>query len=196
MADNDRVLSAGPASGDGRNRGSDLCTQCGLCCMGVIHRVAALDGDEIAAASALGLEVLPTERPLFALPCPRLEGTICQVYGSRPRTCGRYKCQVLQDLEAGVATMDEARRRTTNARRLLGDLREVMPEHMSHVDARRLAYAEVTEETVAATGLSRSATHRLKLLATALDLYIDKFFRRPTDRKAFHLASLGEGKKE
>ena len=27
---------------------SNLCTRCGLCCMGVIHNAAVLDDDEIA----------------------------------------------------------------------------------------------------------------------------------------------------
>ena len=68
---------------------SELCTQCGLCCMGAIHGRAVLFEDELQPARDIGLPVLDdAERPLFALPCPKLAGTSCTIFGKRPRVCG------------------------------------------------------------------------------------------------------------
>src|SRR5688500_2967630 len=94
MAD-DPKTSAAPGTAPDSSLGSALCTQCGLCCTGALHKAAVLDPDEIADARALGLPILDREKPGFALPCPRLDGTVCTIYASRPRVCGRYKCQLL-----------------------------------------------------------------------------------------------------
>ncbi len=79
--------------------GVRLCTSCGLCCAGALHDTAALDEDEQDAARALGLPLAGDD---FALPCPRLAGTRCTVLAERPRVCGRYRCGLLQEVEAGV----------------------------------------------------------------------------------------------
>lgn len=147
--------------------------------MGVIHRAAVLDDDEIAHASALGLDILPTDRPLFSLPCPRLEGTMCGVYRDRPRVCGRYKCQMLQNVEAGKTPVSEAIEKVSEAKRLLGELQSILPNGMSCQQARRLAQGAPSDGFV-----------DVRLRATALDLFIDKFFRNSRDRKSFELSSV------
>src|SRR5690606_5789496 len=79
------------------------------------------------------------EQPRFALPCPRLNGTICEVYQERPRVCGRYKCQLLQDFEAGVTPMAEAASKVAEARRLVRELQGALPAGTTLHQARRLA---------------------------------------------------------
>src|SRR5688572_4233724 len=77
--DADQQMSATSGTEPDSSLGSALCTQCGLCCTGALHDAAVLDPDEIADARALGLPVLDAEKPKFALPCPRLDGTVCTI---------------------------------------------------------------------------------------------------------------------
>lgn len=171
--------------------GSRLCTQCGLCCMGIIHQVAVLDPAEDSRAVASGLHILPTERPLFALPCSRLEGTICGIYEHRPKACARYKCQLLQDVEAGRTQIDEAAGKIVEAKRLLAEVRAAMPSDMDYHQVRRLAQgAEPSSADGDGGALPRSRLMQLKLRAMALELFVDRFFRNSRDRKSFEMTAL------
>ena len=107
--------------------GSELCTQCGLCCTGALHNAAVLDPDEVAAATELRLPVLDGEKPLFSLPCPKLVGACSSIYGNRPRVSGRYRCQILQDLEASETSFNEAVGRVGTAKGLVEQVQAVMP---------------------------------------------------------------------
>ncbi len=175
------------------DNGSVLCTRCGLCCMGVVHYTAALDPDEIPRATGQGLSVETGQhRPFFALPCPRLEGTICGIYAERPNACRRYRCQLLLDVDAGSVAAGDAQARIAEARRLLDELRKAVPDHLSYQQARRLALSKSPASAAAESGLSLAEAMSIKLRATALDLYVDRFFRRPKDRKSFELTTLGK----
>lgn len=89
--------------------GSDLCLQCGLCCNGTLFETISILPDERTPLEVLGTPVDITaigsirEMPL---PCAALVGACCSIYGSRPSTCGRYKCGVLHDYEAGADIND------------------------------------------------------------------------------------------
>jgi hypothetical protein len=175
------------------DNGSVLCTRCGLCCMGVVHYTAALDPEEIPRATAQGLPVKAGEhRPAFSLPCPRLEGTICGIYAERPNACRRYRCQLLLDVDAGSVPVGDAQARITEARRLLDELRTAVPDHLPYQQARRAALSKSPASAAAESGLTLEDALSIKLRATALDLYVDRFFRRPKDRKSFELTTLGE----
>lgn len=143
--------------------------------MGVLHQAAALDADEIPHAKALGLEVLPSGRSLFALPCPRLEGTVCGIYGQRPRVCGRYKCQLLQNFEAGVTAQEQAFSLVAEAKRLLQDVRALLPNGTNYNLARR--------QTLAAAPSPLGSDSLLRLKITSLEHLLDKFFRNARDLK-------------
>lgn len=171
--------------------GSALCTQCGLCCTGALHNAAVLDPDEIAAARALGLPVLDRDKPGFALPCPRLDGTICTIYGSRPRVCGRYKCQLLQDLEAGAVDLDEALDKVGVAKGLRREAESAMPEGMTLPEARKLA--QMAPKTHAGDAAGGCESAQLKLRSTALNLYIDRYFRNAQDGQVLEFTRLGDG---
>lgn len=179
---------AEPTSSDEElSPGSHLCTSCGLCCEGALHSNALLDEDEISDARALGLPVREdSERPLFSLPCPKLENSCCGIYGSRPQVCARYKSQLLQDLEHGRVDLDEALARVQTARHLLEQLREVMPDGMTMHETRVLA-VQSAEPPAGAEGLQRLI---LKLRTTALQVYIDKFFRNSRDIKQLQLTTM------
>src|SRR5687768_6111130 len=51
--DKDWPVDRDPSLTDDRMRGSELCTQCGLCCTGALHDRAVLDEDELGTAAGL-----------------------------------------------------------------------------------------------------------------------------------------------
>jgi hypothetical protein len=179
-------------SSDSSGLGSMLCTRCGLCCMGVIHQAATLDEDEISAAQELGLPVLDRADPGFALPCPRLAGTVCTIYEQRPRVCGRYLCQLLQDLESGKIGFDESLTIVASARAQLAKLRLAMPATMSVRAAVNLAKGAQSPPH----DLSERELTELKLQATALELYLDKHFRNERDGRSLDLCAVMDSAKE
>jgi Fe-S-cluster containining protein len=106
---------------------SRLCTSCGLCCTGALHDEATLNWDEIEPAAAIGLPVRQgTTQPSFALPCPKLEGATCTIYGVRPRVCARYACRLLEQVREG-RTLQSALPVVAEARRLAAELAEALP---------------------------------------------------------------------
>ena len=81
--------------------GSQLCTQCGLCCTGALHDTASAEPEEVEALRNHGMQVITGEKLGFSLPCPQLKGTSCGIYKDRPHVCSRYRCQLLRDVEGG-----------------------------------------------------------------------------------------------
>ena len=142
-----------------------LCTECGLCCSGAIFNSAKLDSDEIEPAKTLGLAVYEGERPGFRLPCARLAGTLCGIYEQRPRACARYYCHVIEELADGTIDAEEARERVQTARQL-----------KTNADAAVDAELPGAQRQVA---------------ETALQLYLDKFFRRAKDAPRLVHESIG-----
>lgn len=92
------------------DRGSpDLCTQCGLCCQGVVHSHAALDTSELDLAQELSFRVDTFEDGLgFHLPCPQYQGDRCTSYQHRPRSCVDYQCELLQRFLTGEVSLEES----------------------------------------------------------------------------------------
>ena len=146
-----------------------------------------LDPDEVAAAVDLGLPVIAGDKPLFALPCPKLVGSCCSIYGDRPRVCGRYKCQLLQDVEGGVLALDDARRKVVTAKQLAERFLAAAPPGTTLPGAR--AYA--AEPAGPASGDLEPRLH-----ATALQLYLDKHFRNSRDGPLLHATVVKQGTRE
>ena len=142
-----------------------LCTSCGLCCTGALHRDALLYPDEVDSARAQGIEIIDGDRPAFALPCPKLVGTSCSIFATRPRVCGGYKCQLLLDLEGGRTTLDNALATVETA----------------------LDLVERAWTSASAAGDSELAASHLRLNRTARALYLDKHFMNSTDRKILEM---------
>ena len=170
--------------------GSALCVQCGLCCTGALHDAAVLDPDEVSPALAVGLPVLDRKRPGFKLPCPKLEGTMCSIYGNRPRVCGRYRCNLLQEFEAGNVALSDALDRVKTAKALSAEVQASMPDGISLPQARamRNARSDSTQSE-----LSYAVRMELKLRTTALDLYLDKYFRNSRDTHMLELTPIEAG---
>ena len=159
--------------------GSALCTDCGLCCLGALHDSAQLDPDEIETAKTIGLPVLPSERPLFSLPCPKLVNRKCSIYGQRPRVCARYKCALLQQVEAGETTLAQASQRVTTALSLYD---AAMTAVRADDGFATIRYQARDDQPIDAAD-PRAA--RLRLMA--LDVYLDRHFRNDKDFKIYGL---------
>lgn len=87
-----------------------LCTQCGLCCMGVIFADVELrDEKEATEMECLGLEIEEEEgRALLRQPCRGLRGKKCGIYAHRPDCCRSFECKVLKDFQSGEIGMTKA----------------------------------------------------------------------------------------
>ncbi len=153
---------------------SQLCVDCGLCCTGVIHDAGVLDADEVAPAGELGLALLPESvRAGWSFPCPALQGTLCGIFGRRPRCCSRYRCQVLVELMDGNLAFDEAAARTRHAMQLYADMLAARPDYLSIYDTK----------VMAKNGLFTPALREVVEKAMVLQRYVDRYFRKPNEEK-------------
>jgi hypothetical protein len=166
-----------------RTQAPELCTSCGLCCNGALYPVAALEPEEVEPAAAIGLSILERHgRPCFALPCPKLEDTVCTIFGKRPAVCGRYRCALLNKVIAGGIPRDDAEQRITIGRQLLGDVLSLLPNYL-RLPEPKLASVE---------RLAADQGKELRLRATALELFLDKHFRTPKDNKMVIMQPLSD----
>ena len=169
---------------------SHLCTQCGLCCMGAIHGRAVLSEEEVEPARAIGLPVIEdSDDRVFALPCPKLSGTICTIFGQRPSVCSRYRCQVLTDYQEGRLTANEALQKVEQAKEYLAALLNAMPPAMSIHQARSLAGSAIATDGLLPPD-EHDVRNRIRLLATAMQLYLDRHFRLAKEGKALIMQPL------
>lgn len=173
--------------------GSALCTQCGLCCTGALHDAAVLDPTEIPHAKAMGLPVLNRRKPGFGLPCPMLSGTLCSIYGDRPKVCGRYKCKLLQEFEAGEIEYAEGAARIRTAKALSAEAEAEMPKGMTLPQARTVGRAALPSSPRVEHSMDDGKNIKLRLRTIALDLYLDKFFRNSRDVLMLELNRIGNG---
>lgn len=155
-----------------------LCTSCGLCCTGALHDVAVLDEEEEAAAAALGLEVL---KRVFSLPCTRLEGSRCAIYLQRPKVCGRYRCRLLQDVEAGRVPLTQAMAKVKTATDLLAKALAHLPPGAALVEGRR----ELLPKAEACSGSPEARLH-----LTALTTYLDRHFRHAAEGRLLKTSAV------
>jgi hypothetical protein len=104
------------------------------------------------------------------------------IYGQRPRVCGRYKCRLLQDTEAGVIPLGEALIKVETAHDLLSKVTAAKPPEMSLHDAKALAGVHsATRSPYLESGIGNLLP--LKLLVTSLIYYLDKHFRNSREGK-------------
>lgn len=82
---------------------SRLCSECGLCCNGVLfHTVRLQPGDAPAALAALGLKLKRRKGQNYILqPCPAFCGSHCSIYAARPERCRLFECRQLQRVAGG-----------------------------------------------------------------------------------------------
>jgi len=105
-----------------------LCTQCGLCCNGVMfHTVKLQAGDSAKELAALGLKLKRKHGHHFILqPCPAFRDAQCSLYSARPERCRKFECGQLRRLAAGEITEAMALEKIHAARRLVGRINELL----------------------------------------------------------------------
>ena len=160
--------------------GSQLCTQCGLCCTGALHNFAVLEPDELEFARELGLNLREDGQPGFALPCSYLQGCACTTYGRRPKVCGRYACQLLDDVREEKMLIDDALAHVKKAKELYRRVEALLPPGMTMPQA-RLRLKEPLEPGQAADERDREL--RLRLELTIMCVYLDKHFKHWKESK-------------
>ena len=169
MADRELSLDPGPAM----SVGSQLCTQCGLCCTGALHDTASAEPGEVEGLRNRGMQIVKDEKFRFSLPCPQLKGTSCGIYENRPHVCSRYRCQLLRDVEAGAAEPADALLKVREARRLYEAVVRLMPPGMSLPQARALP----RDPKSVPKGMNAAGYPVLILQVLTLMRYIDQHLR-------------------
>ena len=108
-------------------RSSDLCTQCGFCCSGVLFDWVPVPAEDVARLRSIGLPIeQQPEGPRFPQPCIKFERGLCQIYPDRPRSCRHFRCELLKSLEGGRVTFDEAGDIVAEAKAMIERLRPVI----------------------------------------------------------------------
>ena len=84
----------------------NLCSECGLCCNGVMfHTVRLQPADSAKALAALGLKLKRKKGAHYILqPCPAWQDSQCSIYAARPERCRLFECRQLQRVAAGETT--------------------------------------------------------------------------------------------
>ena len=177
----------------GASIGSALCTECGLCCTGALHKYAVLDADEIDFARSIGMTLRTEGKPGFALPCPKLSDTCCSIYGDRPKVCRRFKCALLKRVDDRSIEFDAAAAFVAEARRLFDHVRAHLPDGMTIAMARAINEASPTSHSDA---IGRSSAMRLRLAIMALSLFLDQHFRKPGEGNLLSLETIAEDKQD
>ncbi len=126
------------------------------------------------------MDVLEAEdEAAFALPCPRLEGSTCQIYADRPETCKAFRCKTLRSALAGEIDEESALKRIADARTALGEVWRQLPEGATIRDARR--WRRQAGKASASKQLRASST--LMIALGLLDIELDLNFRKPGQRQ-------------
>ncbi|MCB0997211.1 MAG: hypothetical protein KDB21_19085 [Acidimicrobiales bacterium] len=125
-----------------------ICVGCGLCCDGtLLDHLAVVDESDLGwPLRMLGVELIAVaEPPVFELPCPAVVDGVCTVYDRhRPSACGQYRCDLLEEVEAG-ATSASVARQVINETKVLrdavrageGDPAELLARVQRHFGAQR-----------------------------------------------------------
>lgn len=160
---------------------------CGLCCDGTAYGFAVIREDEIQDAERIGMNLMRTmdKSPAFLMACHHLEGTACTRYGQwRPSICGEYFCRVQTRTRKGELSEEQAFARTSEARRLAGQVKALMPPNMPISEARHL-FRRLAAKL---PDLSPEET-RFVLKMFVLERYLDAEFR---DQRSGHLPGANQ----
>jgi hypothetical protein len=93
----------------------------------MFHTVKLQPGDSPKELAALGLKLKRKQGHHYILqPCPAYRDSQCSFYAARPERCRRFECQQLTRLAAGEITEAMALEKIHTARRLVGQLNELL----------------------------------------------------------------------
>lgn len=147
-----------------------------MCCNGTLFANAKAEPDEAERLAAAGLKVEQYRgRPVFVLPCPKLEGTRCTIYESRFTICRSFRCQLLQDYVSDRVGIDDALQSIASAKALAAKVADDDPAAASVPARRALVRAgwKAIEDPQA-----RERAARAYVNAAALELLLSRKFRK------------------
>ncbi|MDT0507770.1 YkgJ family cysteine cluster protein [Novosphingobium sp. MMS21-SN21R] len=149
-----------------------LCTRCGMCCDGTLFEYVEVDESERPSVENLFTLHPGTKGPVFHQPCPHAINQCCMVYEARPETCRKYRCKTLIALDSGEITAHEAARRVDEALQARETVRPLLLDDETMHQARQRRAAIAAEPARAMDSMV------FVLRLTALDLMLDKYFRK------------------
>ena len=106
-----------------------LCPNCGLCCNSTLFADVELRaGDDAKRLQKLGLTIeRKTQTKLaFAQPCACFDGTLCGIYGDRPKRCRLFECGLLKKVEADEMTANVALKKISEAKKRVEKVRGLL----------------------------------------------------------------------
>lgn len=135
---------------------SELCVNCGLCCDGTLFRYVKISGEEREELVRLGIGVgEKRRRDVMWLPCGKLDGKCCTIYGQRPGGCRAFVCALGRRVVAKELSVADAMVHVNELQARLSELAAVLPagdgpvllRAREHIDS---TTTRVTEEQLAA----------------------------------------------
>ncbi len=164
-----------------------LCSECGICCSGVMFRMVTLQRRDTAATlSAHGLKLKRRKgKQFFEQPCPAFCGSHCSIYTDRPERCQVFECRQLKQVAAGAITEATALEKILEVKRRVAEMERLL-NLLGDSDSKRplsKRFEKVTAEPVDKTSEPDLVRLR-KDLAEAerkLNGMIDQDFRVPSD---------------
>lgn len=156
----------------------NFCTICGLCCDGAIFDHGKLGADEVDVSRAAGLDIFDrSDGPAFRITCAQLSGTRCMVYDMRPRTCRKYRCELLRNVEEGEVAISAAIERITHTRELVDKIVEGLTDGETLTEARSRWL-----RSPPGWWKGNSSAGQFRLEMTMLNLLLDRHFRSKKKR--------------
>lgn len=159
------ALAAPPA-------GSDLCTQCGLCCNGALFGFVPLTEEEQARPRHHG------HGARMPQPCEFLDGRTCGIYADGPpQVCSVFRCRLLRRFEAGELSLDDALVEVAEGHRLHDTARAELEPDTQLADV----YRELAEGAAAQEEAFDMSKARRQVALITLMVYAQDHFRVPGD---------------
>jgi len=106
-----------------------LCPNCGLCCDGTLFADVELRaGDDARRLVKLGLSLKKKGqiKMAFTQPCACFDGTLCKIYGDRPKRCRLFECGLLKKVNAGEMTAGAALKKISKAKALVKNVEDLL----------------------------------------------------------------------
>jgi Fe-S-cluster containining protein len=107
-----------------------LCTNCGLCCNGVLFDLVRLQPqDSVQELTRLGMKLRRKKtQPWFPQPCQFLKNCTCTIYEHRPTRCRLFECHQLKRLRSGQTQEEDVLRMIAKAKALVAELEAFLPD--------------------------------------------------------------------
>jgi Fe-S-cluster containining protein len=107
---------------------SQLCSNCGLCCNGVLFADVGLQkGDDAGRLIDLGMSLKKKGmKRVFVQPCRCFDGKLCQIYADRPKRCATFECGLLKRVQSGAMTAPAALKRIADSKRRVEKVRRLL----------------------------------------------------------------------